>query len=281
MISKEMIRDCKKIIEESDAVIIGAGAGLSTAAGLQYSGERFSNNFPDFIKRYGLTDMYSSAFYPFPTLEERWAYFSRHIYINRYKVGVLPLYNTLLDIVKNSNYFVITTNGDGQFYQSGFDSERVFATQGDYSLFQCEVPCSDTLYANKTMVENMVLEQVDCKIPSKLLPICPKCGKKLEPHLRIDDSFIENDDWQRANRRYVDFINEFKEEKITLLELGVGFNTPGIIRYPFEQLSSSLEDCTLIRVNMDNVQEMYLTNKHSILLKGDIAEFINLYTSST
>lgn len=279
MISNEIISVCRRIIENSDAIIIGAGAGLSTAAGLHYSGERFTKNFSDFIERYGLTDMYSSAFYPFPSLEERWAYFSRHIYINRYSVGVLPLYKTLLDLVKKLNYFIITTNGDGQFFQAGFEAERIFATQGDYSKFQCEVPCSDTLYDNRTMVDNMVNNQENCRIPTEFLPTCPKCGKKLEPHLRIDDTFVENEHWFRANKRYVDFINVHRGKKITLLELGVGFNTPTIIRFPFEQLSSNFENCTLIRVNMDNIQEMYETNNSSVLIQGDIAEFIKLLAS--
>lgn len=280
MISYEIINECKRLLECSDAVIIGAGAGLSTAAGLRYSGERFTENFPDFISRYGLTDMYSSAFYPFPTLEERWAYFSRHININRYAVGVLPLYETLLNMVKDFNYFVITTNGDAQFFQAGFDSEKIFATQGDYSKFQCEVPCTDTLYDNRSMVEEMVKSQTDCRIPTNLLPICPKCGKKLEPHLRIDETFVENENWYRANKRYLDFINNYRDKNIVLLELGVGFNTPTIIRFPFEQLSSSLDKCTLIRVNMDNIQQVYDNSEKSVLIQGDISEFINLYASA-
>lgn len=278
MISNEIISKCKRVIEESDALIIGAGAGLSTAAGLRYSGKRFEKNFPDFISRYGLTDMYSSAFYPFPTLEERWAYFSRHININRYTVGVLPLYKTLLDMVKDRNYFIITTNGDGQFFQAGFDSNKIFATQGDYSKFQCEVPCSTTLYDNRSLVEKMVTHQDDCRVPTELLPTCPKCGKKLEPYLRIDETFVENEDWYRANTNYLDFINISKDKNIVLLELGVGFNTPTIIRFPFEQLSSTLESCTLIRVNMDNIQQIYDDSEKSIMIQGDISEFINQYT---
>lgn len=276
MISNETIIKCKSIIKESDAIIIGAGSGLSTAAGLKYSGVRFQKNFSDFIDKYKLTDMYTSGFYPFPTLEEKWAYFSRHIYLNRYEPGVLPLYKILLNFVKEKNYFIITTNCDGQFYQAGFNSENVFATQGDYTKFQCDKPCSNTLYDNRKMVEKMVKEQKSCRIPSELLPTCPLCGSKLVPHLRVDETFIENDEWYRSNKRYLDFIDRYKDKRITLLELGVGFNTPTIIRYPFEQLTTALENCILIRVNMDNIQQMYEINKSSILIDGDIESFIQL-----
>ncbi|WP_075603516.1 SIR2 family NAD-dependent protein deacylase [Saccharicrinis aurantiacus] len=274
MIDKQIIEQSIARIKAADKIIIGAGSGLSTAAGLNYGGKRFQDNFADFISKYPLSDMYSAAFYPFATPEERWAYFSRHILINRFNALVGQPYKDLLEVVQHKDYFVLTTNVDAQFQRAGFNTSKLFATQGDYGMFQCSKPCNNTLYHNHKMVNDMAAQQSHCKIPSALIPICPNCGEALEPHLRKDQYFVENDDWHTANNNYINYVRQIKQEKVVFLELGVGFNTPSIIRWPFEQLSKQLTNACLIRVNMDDVQANYQISDQSILCQGDIAEFI-------
>ncbi len=273
---EESIEKSRKLISESDVILIGAGSGLSAAAGLSYTGNRFSDNFADYIKKYSLTDMYSSAFHPFPTPEEKWGYFSRHIKLNRYDAPVGKVYSDLLQIVEDKEYFVITTNVDAQFFKAGFEADSIFATQGDYGKFQCAKACHETLYANEDMITQMAQQQNDCRIPSELIPICPVCGEQLVSHLRIDGTFVENDDWQAASQRYLKFIRQAKDKNLLMLELGVGYNTPSIIRWPFEQLSGQYPNSSLIRVNKDHVQSSYPVSDKSIFLKADIAGFMNL-----
>lgn len=273
--TEEIITRCKKIINESDAILIGAGSGLSAAAGLVYSGDRFTKNFKDFIDTYKLTDMYSAGFYPFETPEERWAYWSRHIKINRYDHAPGPVYKNLLNLVKNKPHFVVTTNVDGLFVKAGLDPKNIFYTQGDYGKLQCPQPCHTTLYSNKNMVFKMVEEQFNCKTPSHLIPKCPNCGKVMKPHLRIDSTFIENENWQLANKNYSQFITENSEKKLVLLEFGIGYNTPGIIRFPFEKMTASFPNTHLIRVNIDSVETSIPLEEKCVLIKTNIAQFMN------
>lgn len=272
---EDTIITLRKLVDESDTILIGAGSGLSTAGGLNYEGKRFTENFADFIAEYNLTDMYSSAFYPFKTKEEKWAYFSRHIKLNRYDVEVLGVYKNLLKLVENKNYFVITTNGDGQFEEAGFDTNKLFATQGDYRKFQCSKPCHDRLYDNEEMVMKMVELQSNCKIPSELIPKCPVCGEDLAPHLRMDGSFVEDEDWHKCSKRYTNFVRLAKDKKLLLLELGIGFNTPSIIRWPFEQLSIKYRNSYLVRLNKDNIEPSYPISDNNLLLKVDITEMLD------
>ena len=225
-------------LRSADAVVIGAGAGLSTAAGFTYSGERFNKNFSDFIEKYGFRDMYSGGFYPFPTLEEHWAYWSRYIYINRYSDTENGTYKTLLRLVKDKDYFVLTTNVDHQFQKVGFDKNRLFYTQGDYGLFQCSVPCHSNTYDNEETITEMVRRQKNMRIPTELIPVCPKCGKPMSMNLRADDTFVQDKGWYAASGRYSDFLRRHKGLHILFLELGVGFNTPAIIKYPFMQMTA-------------------------------------------
>lgn len=228
----------KAEIETADAIIIGAGAGLSTSAGFTYTGSRFRQYFSDFEDKYGFHDMYSGGFYPYKTPEEFWAYWSRYIEVNRYQNTDRPVYENLYELVKDKDYFVITTNVDHCFQKAGFDKKRLFYTQGDYGLFQCSVPCCQTTYGNREIIGRMVKEQKDMRIPSELLPICPVCKKPLTMNLRSDDKFVENEGWRRAALRYDDFIRRHKKLHILLLELGVGYNTPIIIKYPFWRLTA-------------------------------------------
>ncbi len=231
------INRLKAEIKTADAIIIGAGAGLSTSAGFTYTGNRFHQYFSDFEDKYGFHDMYSGGFYPYKTPEEHWAYWSRYIEVNRYQNTDKPVYENLYELVKDKDYFVITTNVDHCFQKAGFDKKRLFYTQGDYGLFQCSVPCCQTTYDNREIIGRMVKEQKNMRIPPELLPICPVCRKPLTMNLRSDNKFVENEGWHKAALRYDDFIRH-KKLHILLLELGVGYNTPAIIKYPFWRLTA-------------------------------------------
>ena len=234
----ESMERLKAALQDCDAVVIGAGAGLSTAAGFIYTGERFEQHFSDFARKYGIRDMYSGGFYPFPTMEEFWAYWSRYIYINRYQDAPKPVYDDLLNLVRDKDYFVITTNVDHCFQKAGFDKKRLFYTQGDYGLFQCSEPCCQETFENETAIREMVRRQEDMKVPTELLPVCPHCGKPLTMNLRSDDTFVEDEGWHRAAERYENFLRTREGQKILFLELGVGYNTPVIIKYPFWQMTA-------------------------------------------
>lgn len=261
-----------KLLEEADAIVIGAGAGLSTAAGLAYSGDRFERNFKDYINHYGMTDMYSAGFYPFETQEEKWGYWSKHIYHNRYEFGPSELYKSILEVVKDKEYFVITTNVDHQFYLAGFNEERVFPTQGDYGLFQCSKPCHDGLYSNEEMVKLMIDVQKDLKIPSELIPKCPKCGENMTMNLRADETFVQGDKWDEDHKKYEKFIVEHQNKNIVFLELGVGMNTPGIIKYPFWRFTNQLPNATYICLNKGEAYVPQEIKDKSISLNIDIGK---------
>ena len=227
----------KEELDTADAVVIGAGSGLSASAGFTYTGERFRQYFGDFIEKYGFHDMYSGGFYPFDGLEEHWAYWSRYIYINRYLDAPNPVYHDLLKLVQDKEYFVLTTNVDHCFQKAGFDKHRLFYTQGDYGLWQCSKPCHQKTYDNEAVVRRMMAEQKDMKIPSELVPHCPRCGTPMSMNLRADDTFVEDEGWHAAAQRYTDFLRRHEEQHILFLELGVGGNTPAIIKYPFWRMT--------------------------------------------
>ena len=239
----------KTALDEADALVIGAGAGLSTSAGFTYDGERFRKYFADFEAKYGFHDMYSGGFYPYASPEEHWAYWSRYILINRYTDAPKPVYESLLRLVKDKDYFVITTNVDHCFQKAGFDKKRLFYTQGDYGLFQCSEPCCRETWDNEAVIRQMVAEQKDMKIPSALVPRCPHCGKPLTMNLRADGSFVEDEGWHAAAERYANFLRTREGQKILFLELGVGYNTPVIIKYPFWQMTAKNPRATYACIN--------------------------------
>lgn len=245
---KERIAQAGKALAEADTVVIGAGAGLSDAAGLKFAGKKFRTEFADFISRYGFTDLYTSSFHKFGSEEERWAYWARHIDFARFTPPALPLYKALLSLVEGKDYFVVTTNVDGQFAKSGFEAGRIFEVQGDYAYLQCARACSDTLVYNEELVKEMVSRTVECRIPSSLVPRCP-CGAAMEPNLRKDGYFVEDERWHRQAGRYERFIENAARGRCVLLELGVGFNTPSIIRFPFERMAACHPRWTLVRLN--------------------------------
>lgn len=271
--SSEKTNRLKEMLQNSDAIVIGAGSGLSTAAGLTYNGERFFKYFADFHAKYGITDMYSGGFYPFKQLEEYWAWWSRHIFYNRYVDPPYPVYNELYELVKDKNYFVITTNVDHCFQKAGFDKKRLFYTQGDYGLFQCSVPCHNKTYDNEDIIRRMVTEQKDMKIPSTLIPYCPICGKPMTVNLRCDDTFVEDEGQRVACERYKKFLADTNGRKVLFLELGVGMNTPGIIKYPFLQMTFDNKNATYVSVNKD-AYSVYKDVKNSIYIVEDIAVVI-------
>lgn len=268
------INKLKKAVEEADAVVIGAGAGLSTSSGFVYNGERFEKHFSEFGKKYGFKDMYSGGFYPYETPEEMWAYWSRFIFVNRFLDAPKPVYENLLSLVKDKDYFVITTNVDHCFQKAGFDKKRLFYTQGDYGLFQCSEPCSDDTYENEEMIRNMVEKQKDMKIPTDLIPKCPKCGKPLTMNLRSDDKFVEDKGWHEAAKRYRDFLNGH-DGKILYLELGVGYNTPGIIKYPFWQMTAKNPKAIYACVNFGEAVFPEDIREQAICIDGDIGAVID------
>ena len=270
----EQIERLKAALQDCDAVVIGAGAGLSTAAGFTYTGERFEQHFSDFAQKYGIQDMYSGGFYPFPTQEEFWAYWSRYIFINRYQDAPKPVYEDLLKLIQDKDYFVITTNVDHCVQKAGFDKKRLFYTQGDYGLFQCSEPCCQETFDNEEVIREMVKRQEDMKIPTELLPTCPHCGKPLTMNLRSDDTFVEDKGWHRAAERYENFFRTRAGQKILFLELGVGYNTPVIIKYPFWQMTAKNPNATYICINQGQAvcpQEIEL---QSVCINADIGQVL-------
>ena len=272
----EQINKLKNEIENADAIVIGAGAGMSASAGFRYDGERFEKHFADFRKRYGFSDMYSGGFYPYNTLEEYWAWWSKHIFINRYDVPIGKPYTSLLDIVKDKDYFVLTTNVDHQFQLAGFDKSQLFYTQGDYGLWQCSKPCHDKTYDNEETVRRMVAEQKDLKIPSKLIPRCPVCGAPMTMNLRCDNTFVQDKGWYAAANRYEDFIRRHKDTHILFLELGVGANTPVIIKYPFWKMTAQNSQAVYACINYGEAVAPKEIVKQSICINEDISTVLTV-----
>ena len=268
----KQIERLREALDDADAVVVGAGAGLSTAAGYTYSGERFDALFGDFAARYGFADMYSGGFHPYDTLEEYWAFWSRYIMCNRYEPAPHPVYEQLLDLVHDRDYFAITTNVDHCFQRAGFDKRRLFYTQGDYGLFQCSRPCCQETFDNEGTVRAMVAQQHDLRIPSELVPHCPHCGAPMTMNLRCDDAFVEDDGWHAASERYSDFLRRHQNMRVLYLELGVGGNTPAIIKYPFWQMTAKNPRATYACVNLGEAVAPVEIADRSILIDADIAQ---------
>ena len=264
----------RRALDSADAVLIGAGSGLSTAAGLTYTGERFERYFGDFIAKYHIPDMYAGGFYPFETLEEYWAWWSRHIFYNRYVDAPLPVYRDLLALVRGQDYFVLTTNVDHQFQRAGFDKKRLFYTQGDYGLWQCMQPCHNKTYDNEQTVRRMIEEQRDMRVPTELVPHCPVCGRPMTMNLRADDTFVEDEGWHAAAGRYADFLRRHEGLRVVFLELGVGGNTPGIIKYPFWQMTAKNPKAVYACVNFGEAFAPKEIADRSICIDGDIGEVL-------
>lgn len=269
---KTPLQKAEAAIANAEYILIGAGAGMTTAAGLQYGGPAFESAFADMIERYGFTDLYTSSFHEFGSEEERWAYWSRHIDYARFIPEALPLYKRVYEMVKDKPHFVITTNVDGQFYKAGFNPDKIFCVQGDYAFIQCAKACHRKLYPDKDIVKEMVQRQSDCKVPSGLVPHCPVCGGPMDINLRKDEYFIQDEHWDLQNQRYMEFLEEARDRKLVLLEYGVGFNTPTIIRLPFEKMAAAFPDTTLIRINKDHQRLYFPGVKRYISLSAWLTE---------
>ena len=259
-----------RAIQDADAVVIGAGAGLSASAGFVYDGERFERYFSDFEEKYGFHDMYTGGFYPYATAEEHWAYWSRHIWVNRYMDAPRPVYQELLRLVRDRDYFVLTTNVDHCFQKAGFDKNRLFCTQGDYGLFQCSEPCCQETWDNEETVRRMMAEQRNMRVPSELIPHCPRCEKPLTMNLRSDDKFVQDEGWYRAAGRYEDYLRRHQRGKVLYLELGVGYNTPAIIKYPFWKMSLRNRQAVFACVNRGQAVCPVDLRRRAICIDGDI-----------
>ena len=268
------IQRLREALDKADAVVIGAGAGLSTAAGFTYTGERFQRYFSDFADKYGFRDMYSGGFYPFAAPEEFWAYWSRYIFINRFTDAPKPVYENLLSLVYDKDYFVITTNVDHCFQKAGFDKKRLFYTQGDYGLFQCSRPCCQETFDNEKTIRQMMERQKDMRIPSELLPVCPHCGKPMTMNLRSDNKFVEDEGWHQAAERYENFLRTRKNGRILFLELGVGYNTPVIIKYPFWRMTAQNKAATYACINYGEAICPTEIEGQAICIDADIAKVV-------
>lgn len=274
IMNENLIKRLKQELEQAEAIVIGAGAGLSTSAGFTYSGERFTKYFSDFESKYGFHDMYSGGFYPYKTPEEYWAFWSRYIHVNRYTDAPVPVYENLLSLVKDKNYFVLTTNVDHCFQKAGFDKSRLFYTQGDYGLFQCSVPCHNNTYDNEQTVREMVRQQKDMKIPSDLIPRCPVCGKPMTMNLRSDNKFVEDDGWHKAAARYERFVKEHADGNVLFLELGVGYNTPGIIKFPFMRMTAVNKCAFYVCINKGEVYIPEEIASQSLGISDDVKDTV-------
>lgn len=272
--SSAQLERLREALDGADAVVIGAGAGLSTAAGFTYDGERFERYFGDFKAKYGFQDMYSGGFYPFDSPEEHWAYWSRYIWVNRYMDPPKSVYRDLLELVGDKDYFVLTTNVDHCFQKTGFDKERLFYTQGDYGLFQCSEPCCQETWDNEEQVRRMMEEQKAGKIPAGLVPRCPRCGRPLTMNLRSDDRFVEDEGWHQAAARYGEFLRRHEGLKVLFLELGVGYNTPGIIKFPFWQMTAKNPKATYACLNLGQAACPGEIRDRSVCIDGDIGEVL-------
>lgn len=257
-------------IRNADAIVVGAGSGLSTSAGLTYSGDRFERYFSDFHRKYGITDMYAGGFYPYKTREEYWAWWSRQIVCNRYDQPAGKPYLDLLKLLEGKDYFVITTNVDHQFQISGFDKERLFYTQGDYGLWQCSKACHNKTYDNEISVRRMIAEQQDMRIPTDLVPYCPVCGAPMSMNLRCDHLFVEDDGWHAAHARYENFLHRHKQGRVLFLELGVGGNTPVIIKYPFWEMTDQWPNAAYACINLGEAGCPAKIAEASICINADI-----------
>lgn len=269
------VRRLARLLDQADAVVVGAGSGLSTSAGFVYGGDRFQRYFSDFGAKYGFQDMYTGGFFPFPTPEEHWAYWSRMVWVNRYQDAPKPVYQTLRDLLVDKDHFILTTNVDHCFQKAGFDKKRLFYTQGDYGLFQCSAPCCQETWDNRDAIQAMLAQQKDLAIPTDLLPRCPRCGRPLTMNLRSDDTFVQDEGWYQAADRYAAFLRRHERGRVLYLELGVGYNTPGIIKYPFWQRTLQNPQATYVCLNAGQAAAPQAIAGQSLCLDGDIGEILS------
>ena len=275
---EQQIKDAAEMIRNAEYVLIGAGAGMSTAAGAQYGGKFFEENFAEFQKKYGkgpyMQDMYSAGFYPFPDEESYWGYWSKQALLGGINLDVTPLHRLLLEALSDKKIFVLSTNADAQFVIAGLPDEKIFCTQGDYFHIQCGKGCHDKTYDAVELFHQMNLARIDCRIPSSMVPKCPVCGGPMDMNLRKDNFFVQDATWYEAEERFSDYLSEAINEKLVLLELGVGFNTPTIIRFPFEKLVREHENISLIRLNLEQAVVPESFGRRAVGINADMSKSI-------
>ena len=275
---EQQIKDAAEMIRNAEYVLIGAGAGMSTAAGAQYGGKFFEENFAEFQKKYGkgpyMQDMYSAGFYPFPDEESYWGYWSKQALLGGINLDVTPLHRLLLESLSDKKIFVLSTNADAQFVKAGLPDEKIFCTQGDYFHIQCGKGCHDKTYDSVELFHQMNLARIDCRIPSSMVPKCPVCGGPMDMNLRKDNFFVQDATWYEAEERFSDYLSEAINEKLVLLELGVGFNTPTIIRFPVEKLVREHENISLIRLNLEQAVVPESFGRRAVGINADMSKSI-------
>jgi NAD-dependent SIR2 family protein deacetylase len=275
---EEQIKKASDMIKNADYVLLGAGAGMSTAAGAKYGGQFFEENFREFQEKYGkgpyMRDMYSAGFYPFSDEESYWGYWSKQALLGGINLDVTPLHKELLDVLDEKNIFVLSTNADAQFVKAGLPSEKIFCTQGDYFHIQCRRGCHDKIYDAVELFHQMDDARCDCMIPSSMVPKCPVCGGPMDMNLRKDNHFVQDEAWYAAEERFSNYLSEAVSKKFVLVELGVGFNTPTIIRFPFEKLVREHDNISLIRLNLNQAIVPESFGKRAVGINADMAESI-------
>lgn len=275
---EKQIKEAAEMIREADYVLIGAGAGMSTAAGAKYGGRFFEENFGDFQQKYGknqyMQDMYSAGFYPYPDEESYWGYWSKQVVLGGMDLDVTPLYKVLLEMLSGKKIFVLSTNADGQFVKAGLPEEEIFCTQGEYFHIQCRRGCHNKIYSATSIFRQMDQARKDCKIPSYMVPKCPVCGGAMDMNLRKDGFFVQDEAWYQAEERFSDFLTEAMDQKLVLLEVGVGFNTPMIIRFPFEKMVREHDNIRLVRLNLDQAVVPESLGERAVGIDADMAESI-------
>lgn len=269
----EMLR-LKKAFCEADAILVGAGSGLSAAAGYRFDGPRLQAHFADFVEKYGMADMYTGCFARFESREERWAYWSRWAWINRYEPIPKDTLSVLRALLDGRDYFVLTTNIDHTFQRAGYPKDRLCYTQGDFGLFQCAVPCHENTYDNKDVLEQMVKQEKDGKVPTALIPHCPRCGAEMDFNLYWDDRFVRDEGWHIAHDRYLDYVDAHRSGKVLFLELGVGYNSPGVIKYPFWRFTMQNPQAIFASVNRDQPSYPEEIADRAIVISADLDKTI-------
>lgn len=273
------ISEAVSLLKQADYVLVGVGAGMSAAAGAKYGGKFFEENFGEFQQKYGkgdyMKDMYYAGFYPYPDEESYWGYWSKQALLGGIELDVTPLHKVVLDIISNKNIFVLSTNVDAQFTKAGLSEDKIFCTQGDYFHIQCAKGCHNKIYNAVDLFHQMDKARRDGKVPKYLVPKCPVCGGAMDMNLRKDEYFVQDKAWYEAEKRFSDYMSEAVDKNLVLLELGVGFNTPTIIRFPFEKLVREHKNISLIRLNLNEAIVPESFGKRAIGINADMAQSIN------
>ena len=263
------------LIQESDAIVVGIGAGMSAADGFLYIGERFEHAFPDFIEKYQLLDMLQASLYDFEDWEEYWAFQSRFVALNYLDQPLGASYVYLRELLAQKPHHIITTNADNAFAIAGYDSNNVFHIQGEYALWQCSNHCHQQTYRDDAKIRQMIAEQTNMRIPSELIPRCPKCNAPFEINKRNEEKgMVEDADFHAQAKRYHAFLDAHSKGKVLYLEIGVGHTTPQFIKHPFQQRVAENPDALFVTLNHKHYRIPLAIRPQTVQFTGHIAELI-------